>query len=264
MLAGRGAFLMNQYNTTIDADNNSKEKTPNHKLFETFGATFSLNGSVSEAVGDKCPFCDKENHCYFNIENGLYDCKSCGASGNAFTFVRHEYEQALESTSDADYRRLSRLRDLSLQTLKRFGLAKLDDSSCWLIPFKSSKGKVLNLVRYFPKRKDSKCRNLSGLPVCLYGVDQMSYDADRLFFLCEGPWDAMALDQHLRQKKTRERYDVVAVPGATIFKEPWSEFFRGRKVRIVYDNDDAGRKGQDRAAKILLPTTTDLSVLQWP
>ncbi len=89
-------------------------------------------------------------------------------------------------------------------------------------------------------------------------------DVTRKLLVCEGPWDAITADHHLRDRKVRQRYDVLAVPGAGVFKESWCEHFRNRSIRFVYDNDEAGRKGQERAAKILKPFAADISVLKWP
>lgn len=239
------------------------DRPPFVKLFETFDLAFTLNGT--QAVADECPFCGKENHFYLNVEKGLYDCKVCGEQGNAYTFIRHKYKHALDATTDAQYRTLKQLRGIPLQTLKRHGLALYGNE--WLIPSKSPTGEVVNLLRYrTPVGNFNGYKlNLPALPAALYGLDQLSEDVTRKLLICEGIWDAIAADQHLRDKKVRTRYDVLSVPGAGIFKEAWAEkFCAKRSVRLVYDNDEAGRKGQEHAAKILKPFASDVSVLQWP
>lgn len=240
------------------------DRPPFLKLFETFGATFALSGS-NQAVAE-CPFCDKEGHFYLNIDNGLYDCKRCGEKGNATTFLRHEHQRAIESTRDVDYARLKADRALPVQTLKRFRIGLHPVIDDWLIPALSKGGEVLNLVRYRPAHRDRESMklNLPALPAAMFGVDQLSDDATRLLLVCEGPWDGMAADHCLREKKSRNRYDILAVPGAGIFKDAWTSFFKGRKVRLLFDNDDAGRKGQRRTAKILGPVAAEVCELIWP
>ncbi|MCA9120046.1 MAG: toprim domain-containing protein [Planctomycetaceae bacterium] len=90
-----------------------------------------------------------------------------------------------------------------------------------------------------------------GLPVGLYGLEALSTVPSRLVFLVEGPFDAIALDHHLRSLKARDRYDILAVPGANTFKTEWAKWLDGRKVRIVYDNDKGGRRGCESVIKRL-------------
>jgi hypothetical protein len=172
------------------------------------------------------------------------------------------YAAALDATTDKHYQQLKRLRGLTLQTSKRHGLAWHEGLGCWLIPFKSRKGEVLNLICYDPATGTKL--NLPAMETRLYGVDQLSDVKNRKVFVCEGPFDAIALDQHLRSKKVRRRYDIVAVPGAGVFKEKWGEFFRGRSVRLVYDNDQSGHDGQQRVAKFIGSAASEVLALEWP
>ena len=230
-------------------------------LFAVFGVELQRNGS--EGVGD-CPWCDKAKHFYVNAETGQYQCKLCGESGNAYTFIRRMYAEALEKTTDTDYQRLKRLRNLPLQTLKRHGLAWDGANGCWLIPFKSAKGEVNNLCRYYEATKEKLM--LPRLPLQLYGLDQLTAETSRKLFLCEGPFDLIALDHQLHDKKSRKRYDLLAVPGANIFKPEWASHLANRQVRVVFDNDDAGRKGQQHVVKVCREAKVScrLSVLNWP
>src|SRR5690606_8649866 len=107
-----------------------------------------------------------------------------------------------------------------LQTLKRHGLAWHARNKCWLIPYFSKEGGVQNLTRYYPAT--GRKFGMPGLPLRMYGLDQFSDDARRKVVVCEGAWDAIALDQHFREKKTRKRYDILAVPAANVFHESWA------------------------------------------
>ena len=59
---------------------------------------------------------------------------------------------------------------------------------------------------------------------------------------------------------------VVAVPGANTFKEEWVEFFAGRSVYLLYDNDHAGPGGIRIATERLASASVLPSVyaLAWP
>src|SRR5262249_8933869 len=151
--------------------------------------------------------------------------------------------------TSAHYAALGRARGVAPQTLQRHQLAYHEGLSCWLVPFKNAQGKVINLMRYEPDRPKPNKFMLPGLPTALYGFDRlMAADKSKLVLLCEGPLDAIALDYSIGSGN-RPKYVIVATPGA--FKEEWAEYFRGRKVRAFYDNDDAGRKHTERVRKLL-------------
>jgi hypothetical protein len=234
------------------------------KLFEGFGCSFT--GTGKEAKADECPFCGGTKFS-LNTETGQYQCLSankCGAKGNAYKFINWIHKTALEATTDADWQRLKAVRGLPLQTLKRHELAWYAAGRYWLIPFKSQSGDVQNLTRYWPETGNKWA--LPGLPLRLYGLDQLRPDANRTLFVCEGPWDAISLDHHLREKKTRDRYDILAVPSATVFKPDWLAYLKGRAIRLVFDNDKAGRDGQERINRLCREQKFNckLSILKWP
>lgn len=215
-------------------------------VFRSHSVDLTENGS--QAIGD-CPFCGKESHFYANVKTGQWDCKVCGESGNSFSFLAKIHRQAFDATSGEDFRRLSQLRGIPVQTFRRHGLAFDSCENCWLIPYRSSKGSIINLCRYW--ESSGKKYMTKGLPVGLYGLEALSTDPCRLVFLVEGAFDAIALDHHLRNLKAHGRYDILAVPGANTFKQPWAKWLDGRKVRIVFDNDEAGRRGVESVIKRL-------------
>lgn len=234
-------------------------------LYELFGVRFpSVNGNQNVRA-EECPFCGGDRF-YVNMETGQYVChqaNNCGEKGNAYTFIRWVHATALEQTTDTHYRLLKDKRGWPLQTLKRHGFAWHDLLGCWLLPSKSSNGEVLNLLRYDPE--SGKKLALPVLLLTLYGLDMLS-EEKRTLFLCEGAFDAIALDEHMTSNKARKRYDILAVPSANVFKEKWLEHFQGRTVRLVFDNDEAGRKGQERITNLCREHKTDckLYALHWP
>ena len=111
---------------------------------------------------------------------------------------------------------------------------------------------------------DGTKRNLPGLPLCLYGFDKLvTADKAKIVFVCEGPFDAIALDHNIGSNN-RPKYVVVATTGS--FKGEWAEHFRGRKVRVLYDNDNGGREQGERVQKLLGETgvAAEVRVLKWP
>lgn len=235
-------------------------------LFTTFGVILPSANGTANVKAEACPFCDGDKF-YVNVETGQYQChraNNCGEKGNAYTFIRHVYEVCLGATTDEDYHPLRDDRDLPLQMLKHHGLAWWAGRGCWLIPYKSAEGEVLNLTQYEPTTHRKYA--LPGLPLRLYGLDRLTDDRARTLFVCEGPWDAIALDGHLKKNKTRARHDVIAVPAANVFKPEWLDHLKGRTVRLCLDNDKAGRDGQEKIARLVRDNKVacDLSALCWP
>jgi hypothetical protein len=234
------------------ANARTKKERDYADLFKTLGVMFRTR-SGDEVIAETCPFCMKEpSKFYVNVTTGQYDCKHCSESGNAYTYVRWYYDEALRTTTDADYHRLKVQRNLPLQTLKRHGLAWDRGEQCWLIPYKSLKGEALNLTRYHPSSGEKY--SLPCLPLCLYGLSDLSAPdarAERTLLILEGPFDAIAADHQLRERKTRVRFDLLAVPSAGTFRPAWFEHLKGyAAVRLCYDNDRAGREGQERVARL--------------
>jgi hypothetical protein len=243
------------------------EKRPSDyaRTFEALGYPFHANGDPVQLRAQECPFCGGEK-CHLNRTNGLYDCKSgsCGASGNVTTFLTHVHGLYLARTTAEDYGRLKQLRGIASQTLERHELAYMRVDDAWLIPFKSSKGNVVNLQRYWPAKPKPNKFMLPELPTVLYGFDKLKdpENKDKDVLLCEGAFDAMALDYSLANN--RSKYVVMALPGA--FKESWAGHFRDRRVRVFCDNDEAGRKLTQRVAKLIGETgiAADCKGLRWP
>jgi hypothetical protein len=241
------------------------DKPAFQSLFETFGVEFAAR-SGADVRALECPWCGGAKF-YVNTTTGQYKChneNSCGEQGNAFTFIRWLYREILDRTTDAHYQQLKAKRALPLQTLKHYGLAWDEGQGCWLVPYMSPAGEVMNLLRYWPG--DGRKWVLPGMGQYLFGVDQLSDDPARTLFLCESAFDTMALHHHFCTHKSRGRYDLLAVPGALIFFPPWLDFLKDRDVRLCFDNDKAGREGQDKVVKLVREhkTPCKLSALDWP
>jgi hypothetical protein len=57
---------------------------------------------------------------------------------------------------------------------------------------------------------------------------------------------------------------VLGVPGADIFKEDWVKHFKGRRVFVCYDNDEAGDRGAAKVGRLLTGVAKSLKYLCWP
>jgi hypothetical protein len=236
------------------------------RTYEALGVRFVPNGDPVQLRAEECPFCGGAKF-YLNRDDGRYDCKSasCGPAGNVITFLSRVHAEYLAATTPADYSGLGKARGIAPQTLERHEFAFIRWAGEWLIPFKSTTGSVVNLMRYLPDKPKPNKLMLPGLPTALYGFEKLmdSDNKDKDVLLCEGPLDAVALDYNIGPKN-RGRYVIVAIPGT--FKEQWAEHFRDRRVRCLFDNDDGGRAHTRRVSLILGESgiAAELKALKWP
>jgi hypothetical protein len=105
----------------------------------------------------------RQGQVYLNIKTGQWHCKTCDAKGNHIIFLTRLHEEMLKETTDDQYHALKEKRGIPLQTLKRHGLTFDPSDGCWLIPFKSKQGSVVNIQRYYPDREKPNKFNLPEL-----------------------------------------------------------------------------------------------------
>src|SRR5262249_25388450 len=127
--------------------NDRKKGSPILDLFKFFGYEFKVNGSA-EALAEACPWCGKDKF-HVNVDTGLYNCKPCGESGNATTFLTWIHAEHLAQTTTEHYLTLKQKRGIATQTLRLHELA-YDGMGCWYIPFKNRQGNIVNMQLYYP------------------------------------------------------------------------------------------------------------------
>jgi hypothetical protein len=223
-------------------------ETQHLKTYKSLGIDFLASTDDVEYVA-MCPFSDCEHQkMYVNAEEGFFDCKVCGRSGNKYTFMQLLYDELYESTNRANYETLSKLRgNLSWEAFRNAELAYDHRFSEWWIPVRKDNGSLINIRIWNPTSK--VLRHTGGCTASLFGLDRITAENGTIA-ICEGEWDAIALDYLLLQEGVKN-IDILAVPGASTFKSDWTKYFKGKEVILLYDNDKAGRDGIDRAIKIL-------------
>ena len=231
------------------------------KPYDFHGVEFNkVKESDTEAMG-VCPFCDTRKRIFHvNIETGQYNCKSCGSSGNVYTYLKWVWESSREVTTTDDYKALAQDRPgIKWQMLRDEGFALDPDWSepRWLIPVYNLKGSLSNLRIYSPGHPVMATSGLSLLP---FRLD--SYRGDGPIIVCEGEWDALAVERIRRS--AGKRGCVIGVPGANVFKNEWRDMFSNRDVYFWYDNDGPGEEGAKRSADKLNGIARTVRVLKWP
>ena len=244
------------------------------------------NGHV---VG-KCPICNENGgHFYANIQTGLWDCKKCQVSGNAWTFLR-DYKQ-MENTQISQYfdkygisrdrqiesrdiskskifdkkaieyscsrlteeklAEFSEERGLSVEILKKYRLG-INDAGEFTLPVLDEHGHIRNILR---KKTWSSTISSKGGDGVLFGIDGLLSDAKEIFVV-EGPWSAMAL---------KERgYKAVGTCGAGVIKDEQVPLFKDKEVFLVPDNDEAGKIGVKKITQKLNTIAKYIYVINLP
>jgi putative DNA primase/helicase len=225
------------------------------RLFEEHGVEFtSRNGN--ELIGT-CPFCDKADHFFVDESTGRFKCHRCDAEGNRISFLEKISQHRHEETTTEDFRRLAKQRGIPTKTLRKNRLAW--DGELWCIPVRSSSGRVHDIRRWDPSA--GRIKSSTGCKVQLFNGHSLVSKEDnaRTVYVCEGEWDAMVWESVVGSKGI-----VVGVPGAGTFKSEWIARFRNRRVILLYDHDDAGRKGMEKSSRKLLPVAESVKSIKWP
>lgn len=248
--------------------------------FQAYGLALRFR-NATEASAD-CPFCLKEDKFWVNAGSGEWHCFTCSAGaekgngkpgGNIYTFMRCLHALAVSKTTPGDYEALRKDRKLlSAETLAAWGVCRSPVDGRWLVPAYGADLKLNGLYRYVKIKDKSgryKARLLPapGLNHHLHlHADSYSRDKPEVY-LCEGPWDGMALWETLRYTRLSHEVsrsgaesvagtvtgnpdscglaevNVVAAPGANVFSDHWLPLFAGKTVTMFYDSDRPGERG---------------------
>lgn len=185
-----------------------------------------------------CPFCQKEEHFFFN-DQYLWDCKSCGKSGNLITFLRLWYEQFDNLTKTSHI--LSEARGIPVQYFQEFGIQYNQYNGSYLLPT-YKKGKINNLYKISPENDPETGKEYLQIR-CSMGMDSTIFNWDEdwhpTIWVCEGHFDKLAAECITRDQPI----SCIGVPGANIWDTKWLEILAGKDVVFLYDNDDAGKIG---------------------
>ena len=217
---------------------------------------------------------NNEAHLYFNAETGQYDCKKCGEKGNIITLAKHFGDNiddiALNPrTSTKNIRKYLKFNTSLVETchqaipsrirqyLNARGItdAFVSDyklgwgefyGKWWItIPIQDIDGNfVFFKLRQDPNEGGGKITYPRGIEAQIYGWETLKTATDKIV-ICEGEFDRLLL-------VSKGIPTITSTHGAMTFKQEWSEkLAKISKIYICFDNDEAGRKGAERVAKIL-------------
>lgn len=244
-----------------------------------------------DATGD-CPFCGREGKFNVLVETGQFRCVVCSESGNATVFVRKLWKIA----SETDHMFDELVEDRGF--LDSIGLIQWDVvrsplNGDWMLPGYSADGEINTLYSY----RDNGQRKFL-LPTKTLGHQLLGrgcYDKNKpIVYLCEGPWDGIALWEVLSQTKVVDdefrptgnvkqsllsESSVLSMPTCSVFNESWLPLFAGKIVNLMSQSDHphknpkndsfsdpAGYSGMLRVANLLAEqqdAPKEINILRW-
>jgi 5S rRNA maturation endonuclease (ribonuclease M5)/KaiC/GvpD/RAD55 family RecA-like ATPase len=229
-----------------------------------------------------CPLCNKEEHFYMNVNNGLWDCKVCGQNGNITTLrkllgdpipglvvmgesavqqrpkelpnIAECYTRLMADQDALDYLVSTRGWKLEVIEKLRLGLWVTTKAKYIIYPYVNSGKYLYAKLRCIPPVPDgiSKFMGSTGRENPLFNADVIDFPSDEII-LVEGEGDCIAL-------LSMGIENVAGVPGANMKKAIWIdrldvwwdrriEAGKQPKIYILYDADDVGQKAAEEIAK---------------
>jgi len=214
--------------------------------------------SGDRQVYGNCIFCGKKDKFYVNTEKKTWDCKVCNKSGGFQSWLREVLDWSRAHFKGDPAQALSKARSLSLKTLERAQIGYNPATRTYILPVKDITGQKIWDLRIY---KNKKLLSTASCKTGLYGWHKLDGTQVNIW-LCEGEWDALAMEEALKNLN-RNGEAVVAVPGANTFKQEWVSLFRDMNVNVLYDNDKAGRDGSIKVYNYVKPVSRNIAFLHW-
>lgn len=269
------------------------ETPKNLKPYLFHGVDLRWAKGSKDAVGD-CPMCGAEGKFSVEIETSKYQCWRCLEKGEMYTFIRRLWDISYQR--GADLTELATNRKISTEVLNEWHITRSIINDDTLIPGYTTTGKLNQLYKYVRTDKGMAVLGTPGMSHCMFGTHL--FDASKPnIFVCEGPWDGMALyetfaglkyiDDTYQVTGNRDisllaNNNILSIPGCGSVGKPflkWLPLFAGKNVTLMFDNDHprshpktgqyiapGGLEATKRAAKMLSESASPpltISFLEW-
>jgi hypothetical protein len=223
------------------------------------GLGWPSNAAGGDELTLDCPACHKSRHLHLNARKLLYHCKACDGTGDYMRLVDAILDETARPLSGPESKRLAGSRGLPPEAFGSCGFLYAGGGRL-VAPVRDPRG-TLTDVRWLDRRK--RFCSAPGGKAGLLGAGVLG-DASRQdepCYLTEGEWDRAAIRYLL--SVLGEPGIVLGVPGAGMFKADWARWLRDREVTVLYDNDEAGAKGEAKAASMLRHSAKTLRFHRW-
>ena len=225
------------------------------RVFETHGVIF--NATRGDEHYGLCPFTGKEDKFYVNEQTMLWDSKTAGIGGDIPKFLYEISKQNVQQLTEFTKRRLSSHRNLPAEAFKAWHTGWDGHRYTW--PVRNVKGIVQDIRHY---QLGKQMMSTSGCSTGLMGAEWLTKKPKDPVYLCEGEWDAIAMQWLITE--LRRPGVVLCVPGVGTFKQEWVPWFNGKTVHVMYDSDEAGENGDILVQKRLGEVAKKITYTHWP
>jgi len=249
----------------------------------------SLKKSHADEYKACCPFHKEDKPSFYvNSTTGQYICFGCGVVGNVYTFLdamgdttlkkkisrEYVYDNPQNKTSISyisqivieqfhknllrDMNVLSyvmRERLLSMFVIKKFllGYDPLTDRIAF--PIRTTSGKFVNIKLH---NSELEIKSLYYSPG---NGGKKLFPMQSLFkqdiVLCEGEFDCMVLH-------TLGINGITSTSGVASFQEEWLHFFKGKDIKIAFDNDEPGNFYSEVVKGMLTKVASSVEIILIP
>lgn len=225
-----------------------------------------------EHIRGHCPFCQCDKF-FVNQSTKNWDCKHCGLSGGYQKFLQEINNFCISQFIGEKKEWLANAKGISSATLKENNLGYNPITERYTFPiYKVDSKEIWNIYIYNPNAKKDRFIGTAGAEQGLIGWHKY-HNQVNVIWLCEGHWDYCVMLEILDFME-RENEIVLAVPGASIFKDEWCILFKNKYVFVVYDADhdrevrgkviNPGRDGSVKVFNKLNKIAREMKFLHWP
>jgi DNA primase len=148
-----------------------------------------------------------------------------------------------------------RERMINFFTIKQFQLGYDTETDRYAFPIPSFKGKYYN-IKLHNSSKDPKSlswRSGSGTP----RIYPISATLKSTITICEGEFDCLLLHSIGINAITN-------TAGSGTWESEWNSYFRDKRVKIIYDSDNAGISGSKKVADALDSIASSVEIIRFP
>ncbi len=252
-------------------------------FYQTEVAKFGKPNSKGQAIG-VCPFHADENpSCSFDVQTGYFNCFGCGEKGSVFDFYMKKYRvdfsaalsdlRKIAGTNDQPKRRRRKRKavqqffdPVDIGSVSHPELGKPDDVytyTCgqvarhylYVCRFTMGYGQEKTFRQCRPDGKGGVLWLTKDIELVPYNLSELS--KSQYCFISEGEKDV----------ETLRRVNLVAScnpMGAGNWRDELNKYFEGKKIAILPDNDEPGRKHALRVARSLHGVASSIKIVELP
>lgn len=246
-------------------------------FYFTYLPTLKLKGDEMTGL---CPFHNDRNPSFgVNIKTGQYKCLSCGASGNAWSFLMQKEGKTKQEATEIIYRfagldlprpertrapatrsrskftveEYAEAKNLDLELLHTYGIKNTTNGM--MVPYLDENGTPLATRYRVALSGKLKFTWKKGAKIGLYGLWRLREAKQAGYVvLVEGESDSHTLWQY--------GIPALGVPGADTFKSAWVKYFEGLKIYLSKEPDQGGETFVKKTCEELLRGRFDGEVYQ--